>query len=89
MTKENPIDGGFYILAPSSQFVSPIATVYYEFYPDLKSLKKMIGIHESKIQCIVTKNGWFPKSVDISQAQKPFPWDYSDHIDTMKFLLEL
>jgi len=89
LTNKYYIDGGFFLLTPSLQLVSPIATVYYEFYTDLKSLKKMTEIHKNKIQCMVSKNGWFPNSIDISEAQKPFPWDYSDHIDTMKFLLEL
>ena len=82
-------DNGFMILAPSDNLVSPISVVFYEEYKDEITLKDKIGANEDKIQCIVSKNAWFDKSLNLGDAQKPKLWDYADGVDTMIFLLNL
>ena len=63
--------------------------VYYQHYTDIKSLKNQVALINDKIQCIVTNNNNFKDNISFGNAQKPEIWDYSDNIDTMKFLLGL
>lgn len=82
-------DNGFMILAPSENLVSPISVIFYEEYSDEDDLKRKIEVNKGKIQCIVSKNGWFEKSLNFGDAQKPKLWDYADGVDTMGFSLSL
>jgi len=81
------IDGRFFILSKSRNLVSPIACLYFEEYENLKTLESAISFNEDKIQCIVSKNGWFENSMSFGMVQFPEPWDYADNIDTMDFLV--
>ncbi len=85
----NHLDNGFLLLTESEELVSPIAVLYFEIYSDERSLKSRIQELDSKIQCIVSKEGGFAGAVPFGQAQNPEPWDYADGVDTMKFLCEL
>ena len=80
------LDNGFVILTQKEQLVSPISVVYYETYNDQADLKQKLEIQKDKIQCMVSANGWFEGSVPFGKAQMPELWDYSDGIDTMRFL---
>jgi hypothetical protein len=82
-------DNGFMILAPSENLVSPISVIFYEEYKNEEDLKSKIKLNESKIQCIVSKESWFEKSLNFGDAQKPKLWDYADGVDTMAFLLNI
>jgi hypothetical protein len=86
---ESHLDNGFLLLKESEALVSPISVLYYEFYSDLKNLEKKIYAQSHKIQCIVSKSGWYPQSVDFGKAQRPTLSDYADHVDTMEFLTNL
>ena len=82
-------DNGFMILAPSENLVSPISVIFYEEYKNEADLKFKVGENTDKIQCIVSKESWFEKSLSFGDAQKPKLWDYADGVDTMAFLLSL
>jgi hypothetical protein len=82
-------DNGFMILAPSENLVSPISVIFYEEYNDEEDLKSKIETNKDKVQCIVSKNSWFEKSLNFGDAQKPKLWDYADGVDTMAFLLSI
>lgn len=79
-------DTGFAIFTENKMLVSPISTVYYEYYDKPSDLQPVIDAQWSKIQCIVSKNAWFKKSILFGTAQHPEIWDYADNVDTMKFL---
>jgi hypothetical protein len=83
------IDGQFFILSKSSNLVSPVSCIFYEEYDSLEMLKYVIGMNKNKLQCIVSKNGWYENSISFGMAQHPEPWDYADQIDTMEFLLDI
>lgn len=70
----------------SVDLVSPIACVYYERYRDIKHLELILGQNISKLQCIVSREAWFPGSISFGKAQLPELWDYADNVDTMAFL---
>ncbi len=82
-------DNGFMILAPSENLVSPISVIFYEEYNSEKDLKHKIEVNKHKIQCIVSNQAWFEKSLSFGEAQNPKLWDYADGVDTMAFLLSL
>jgi hypothetical protein len=83
------LDNGFVLITQNEQLVSPIAVVYYETYTTLSDLKRKIMADQHKIQCIVSVNGWFERSVPFGKAQTPELSDYADGIDTLKFLTEI
>jgi hypothetical protein len=83
------IDGQYFILAQNPNLVSPISCIYYETYVDPEKLKILMDSNKNKIQCIVSRNGWYENSMTFGKAQYPEPWEYADDMDTMDFLLGL
>lgn len=82
-------DNGFLLLTQNEALVSPTSVVYYESYTDLEELKNKVASNQSKLQCVVTKDGWYPGSISFGNTQCPAVWDYADGVDTMAFLLSL
>ncbi len=83
------IDTGFLLLQKSANLVSPLSILYYEHYKEPEDLKLQLAGLSGKIQCLVSKDGWYPDSLPFGRAQKPEVWEYADHIDTMDFLINL
>jgi hypothetical protein len=83
------LDNGFLLLRESEELVSPISVLYYEVYEDLDRLEENISANKEKIQCLVSRNGWYRDSLPFGTAQTPGIMDYADNVDTMKFLLDL
>jgi len=81
MNNEKLLDNGFVLLKEDKSIQSPVATVFYEFYNDMEVLKKYIDNNSSLFQCIVSKG-----DIPFGQTQTPKLDDYSDQIDTIKFL---
>ncbi|MFD2201911.1 acyl-CoA reductase [Shivajiella indica] len=89
VNKDAHLDNGFLLLKESQELVSPIAVLYYEYYKDLPDLESKIGGIQDKIQCVVSKDAWFPKSLKFGEAQCPKLDDYADGVDTIAFLHQL
>lgn len=87
VTQQPFLDNGFVLLMENQKTVSPIATVYFEYYRTQRQLTDRIETEKDKIQCIVGHAP--PASIPFGQAQCPEPWDYADNIDTLEFLTEL
>jgi hypothetical protein len=68
---------------------SPVSLIYYEHYKDQTDLQLKLLMQKDKLQCIVSAQGWYPKSFPFGTAQSPELWDYADNIDTLKFLSSL
>jgi hypothetical protein len=79
-------DTGFLLVTENQNLVSPISTVYYEFYSDQQDLQDKIKSNLPKLQCVVSANGWFDGSVPFGEAQFPKVDDYADGVDTLAFL---
>jgi hypothetical protein len=79
-------DNGFLLLTENKNLVSPISVVYYESYRDQDDLTSKLNEKKEKIQCIVSANGWYKKSISFGEAQFPNVYDYADGVDTMAFL---
>lgn len=83
------LDFGFLLLRETEKLVSPISVLFYEIYHSTQDLQSKLEPVKDKIQCIISKNAWWPDSMVPGTAQKPDLWDYADNVDTVKFLLEL
>jgi hypothetical protein len=83
------LDTGFLLMQENMDLASPLSVLYYEYYKSAKDLEFRLGNIMDKIQCSVSKNGWYADSSHFGTAQKPEVWEYADHVDTMDFLLNL
>ncbi|MBW4360094.1 acyl-CoA reductase [Flavobacterium taihuense] len=79
------LDNGFLTIKEDSSYGSPITSVFYEYYEDLKDLQERLENESHQIQCIVSNN-LVKNSIDFGTTQKPNLWDYADNIDTISFL---
>lgn len=82
------LENGFLILKEDDRFGSPIATLFYETYSDISSLKQTLKTNEEAIQCVVG-NGVLEEEVAFGKTQHPELWDYADGVDTLEFLTSL
>jgi len=82
------LENGFLLLKEDELYGSPIATLFYEYYTDVASLKEKLTTDAEKIQCVVAHN-FTTEEVAFGETQTPQLWDYADGVDTLKFLLKL
>ncbi|MCL9804579.1 acyl-CoA reductase [Flavobacterium amniphilum] len=82
------LDNGFITIKQDTSYASPISSVFYEFYDDIKEVESRLQNDADSIQCIVSR-GLIQNSIPFGQTQKPKLWDYADNIDTLDFLLHL
>jgi len=83
------LDSGYLLLQKNVNLVSPLSVLYYEHYKTIDDLKLRLSAYDEKIQCFVSKNAWYPKSLIFGSAQKPEVWDYADNVNTLDFLINL
>ena len=79
-------DNGFVMLKEDASYVSPIVTIFYEFYDDFGDLLQKLEEEKEFIQCIVSNENDL-NFVKFGQTQHPKLGDYADGIDTLRFLL--
>ena len=82
------LENGFLLRKEDEHYGSPIATLFYEYYTDVDSLKEKLTTDAEKIQCVVAHN-FTTEEVDFGETQIPQLWDYADGVDTLNFLLKL
>lgn len=82
------LDNEFLTLKEDKSYVSPISSVFYEYYDDLETLKSQLQNDAEQLQCIVSKTE-IKNSIPFGQTQQPKLWDYADNVDTMAFLTSL
>lgn len=82
------LENGFFMLKEDTNYSSPIATLFYEYYDSLSNLKRKLEVDKEQIQCIVN-NSNEDNSVYFGQTQHPKLWDYADDVDTLNFLLNI
>ncbi len=85
LNSETFLDNGFLILKNDSSTTSPLATVFYETYDDLETLKIQLKQAEAEIQCVVSDD-FIEGEIAFGQTQNPALNDYADGVDTMLFL---
>ena len=88
MSEFSILENGFLMIKEDTNFASPIATVFYEFYDNLIDLKLKILSESENIQCIVANN-FIENEVQFGQTQHPKLWDYADGVNTIQFLSKI
>jgi hypothetical protein len=83
------LDTGFLVVKEDPSYSSPVGSLYYERYTNPESVKQQLLSDADKIQCIVSGMPVQEGAIAFGTAQSPMLWEYADHIDTMKFLLNL
>ena len=88
---DSHLDNGFLLLKQDNALQSPLATLYYETYDDLKSLEKKLVTLNNQIQCVVSAAPLkiSNQQVYFGDSQKPKLWDYADGVNTMRFLFDV
>ena len=88
MSEFDMLENGFFMIKEDVSHASPIATVFYEFYDDINTLKEKLAMDKDQIQCIVS-NGFSENEIAFGVTQKPQLWDYADDVDSIEFLLAI
>jgi hypothetical protein len=83
------LDNGYFMIREETALVSPISVAFYEYYDSIDLLNSVVHTLGDKLQCIVSKNAWYPQSFPFGKAQLPKIDDYADRVDTMKFLISI
>ncbi|MUH34461.1 acyl-CoA reductase [Zobellia amurskyensis] len=86
MSEFKILDNGFLILKEDKSYSSPIASLFYERYDDLDSLKDRLATDSDQLQCIVGEN-IIEGEIAFGKTQQPSLTDYADNVDTVDFLL--
>jgi hypothetical protein len=94
LNQEQLLENGFLLMKEDEGWMSPVGTLFYEWYDDLKSVSSKLNESAGQLQCVSTR---LPASelaenvpcVSLGQTQNPSPWDYADGVDTLNFLLAL
>lgn len=81
----NFVENGFVLVKEDAALASPVATLFYERYDDIRTAETYIAAHREGIQCIVDHGGRIP----FGRSQYPGLADYADGVDTLRFLLDL
>lgn len=83
---EPHLDSGFFLMRETEDLISPISVLYYEYFDSEAQLALKLSTINDKIQCMVSKDSWYPNSLALGAAQQPELWDYADGVDTLEFL---
>ena len=94
LNQEQLLENGFLLMKEDEGWMSPVGTLFYEWYDDLESVSSKLSESAGQLQCVSTR---LPASelaenvpcVSLGQTQNPSPWDYADGVDTLNFLLAL
>src|SRR5690606_26913109 len=79
MSLSKLLENGFLMLKEDENFGSPIATLFYERYTDLNSLKETLKAKEEAIRCVVSK-GIREDEIAFGKTQQPQLWEYADKV---------
>ncbi len=80
------------ILTENKEIISPVATLYYEYYKEPEQVKKKLGQYKDSIQCVMMGHPLAPSiagGIAFGKSQSPELWDYADNVDTVDFLTGL
>ncbi|MCF7569351.1 acyl-CoA reductase [Sabulilitoribacter arenilitoris] len=86
MSEFDMLENGFFMIKEDKSYASPIASLFYEYYNNVKELKQKIEDDKNQIQCIVS-HGFINHEIAFGKTQNPQLWDYADDVDTIAFLL--
>ncbi|WP_027000791.1 acyl-CoA reductase [Eisenibacter elegans] len=82
-------DNGFLLLREDETLTSHIGVLHLGYYEDDAALDSQLRAQADKLQCVVSRQGYWPNSLPLGTAQTPVLEDYADGIDTLEFLIGL
>jgi hypothetical protein len=86
LNSEPLLDNNFLVIKRGEGIASPPGVLYFEEYKSLDDVQLRLRTDREQIQCVVT-NLPFEGAVLPGKAQRPYPWEYADGVDTLAFLL--
>ena len=89
MNRIEHLDTGFLLIKPDENLGSPVGVLFFQNYNSIKSVNSYISANADKLQCIVSSALGIANSIGLGKAQNPDINDYSDGIDTIKFLAKV
>lgn len=87
MSEFKILDNGFLMLKEDSNYGSPIATLFYEFYKSPGDLLERLNADRDQLQCVVAE-GLLTGEIPFGETQFPGLQEYADGMDTVEFLLQ-
>ncbi|MGB6151685.1 MAG: acyl-CoA reductase [Pricia sp.] len=87
MSEFKILDNGFLILKEDESYASPIASLFYENYTSLETLRDRLKNDRHNLQCVVGE-GILDTETSFGETQNPSLSDYADGLDTVDFLLK-
>lgn len=88
MSEFDILENGFLMIKEDNSYSSPIATIFYEYYEDVNTLKTKLSNDSELIQCVVATN-FSENEIKFGETQHPQLWDYADGINTLNFLSKI
>ena len=82
------LQGETILLRETDNVFSPVGVLHVSYYKDFNDARNRVVELSYTIQCVASNIEDLPYRVPLGKTQYPQLWDYADHIDTMKFLLE-
>lgn len=87
VNKEPHLDNGFLMLKESSELVSPLSVVFYEYYNTVEEVSETLDKFKDKIQVIVSN--FLPNYQKLGEAQLPSLYDFPDNVNVVEFIKNL
>lgn len=80
------LDCGSFVLTEGDSFSASLSNIVISRYDYIDEVYNWLTINDRTIQCVVGHGLRHRSVVDFGQSQRPFPWDYPDGIDVVRFL---
>ncbi len=82
-------DAGFFMLIQSDAISSPPGVLHYQYYRHMDEVKEFLSSNTHQLQCVVSDPEVIQNAVPFGKSQSPAFFDFSDNVDTLRFLSEL
>lgn len=101
LNRDELIENGFLLVKKDTAWVSPVGTLFVEFYNDIEKVVSRLADYKDGLQLVTSREGSVDFTDSLSKAessisqtsfgsaQSPSLNDYADGVDTVEFLLSL
>jgi hypothetical protein len=83
------LDHDILMVRKEASLFSPLSVLNFEEYDSLEHAASLITGHQADLQCLVSFQGKWEKSISFGTSQLPGMGDYADGVDTLDFLNRL
>lgn len=83
-------DYGTFLVTEGDSFPASLSNIVVLRYSDLSEVYRWLDDNDNSVQCVAAGFGLsHPRIVGLGEAQTPFPWDYPDGVDVVRFLNDI